>query len=129
LVIASVAFAVLLAMLALSHSYLLTILILIVLGFASISFTATANSRLQLFAPGELRGRVMSLYIFLNMGTAPLGNFLIGWLGERYSVPTAVLSMATLCGIGVVLGFFYLARHPEESRAIPAQVNRPAHGD
>ena len=128
-VAASVAFAVLLALLAISHSYLLTILILIVLGFCSISFTATANSRLQLFAPGELRGRVMSLYIFLNMGTAPLGNFLIGWLGERYSVPTAVLTMASLCGIGVVLGFFYLARHPRDRRALSEQAIRPAHGD
>ena len=129
LVVASVAFAMLLALLAISHSYLLTILILIVLGFASISFTATANSRLQLFAPGELRGRVMSLYIFLNMGTAPLGNFLIGWLGEHYGVSTAVLTMASLCAIGVALGFLYLARHPRESRAVPEQVIRPAHGD
>jgi MFS family permease len=129
LLVASVGFAVLLGLLAISHVYLLTILILIVLGFSSISFTATANSRLQLFAPGELRGRVMSIYIFLNMGTAPLGNFLIGWLGETYSVTIAVLTMASLCGIGVALGFFYLARHPHSSRAIPSTIKRPAPGD
>src|SRR6185312_13085055 len=110
-------FSILLGMLAISHSYPLTILILIILGFSSISFTATANSRLQLFAPGELRGRVMSIYIFLNMGTAPLGNFLIGWLGQRYSVTISVLTMAILCGIGVICGFLYLSRHLQESRA------------
>ncbi len=115
LVIAAAAFTVLLATLALSSVYLLTIGILVILGFASISFTATANSRLQLSAPPELRGRVMSLYIFLNMGTAPLGTFLIGWLAGRYSVEAAVLSMAAICAAGVVLGVYYRSRHPREA--------------
>jgi MFS family permease len=126
---AAVAFTVLLALLALSQSYLLTIAILVVLGFASISFTSTANSRLQLLAPGELRGRVMSLFIFLNMGTAPLGNFLIGWLAERYSVETAVLSMAGMCVVGVVLGRLYLTRHPREARTVQTHVEQRAPSD
>ena len=107
----AVAFTVLLAALALSSTYVLTIGILVILGFASITFTATANSRLQLSAPPELRGRVMSLYIFVNMGTAPLGTFLIGWLAQQFSVELSVLLMAGLCAAGVGLGALYRAQH------------------
>lgn len=129
LAIAATAFTVLLTLLGLSHIYLLTIGILVILGFASISFTSTANSRLQLFAPGELRGRVMSLYIFLNMGTAPLGNFLIGWLGQRYSVPVSIISMAVMCALGVVLGWIYLVRHPQSARLATQPAKQPAQSD
>ena len=54
----------------------------------------------------------MSLYIFLNMGTAPLGTFLIGFLASRYSVEVSILSMAAICAAGVALGWTYRARHP-----------------
>ncbi|MGA7672483.1 MAG: MFS transporter, partial [Nitrolancea sp.] len=112
LVAAATGFCVLLAALAVSSIYVLTIGILVIMGFIGISFTATANSRLQLSAPPELRGRVMSLYIFLNMGTAPLGTFLIGWLASRFSVEVSILSMAGICAAGVALGLYYRSRHP-----------------
>lgn len=129
LIIAAVAFTALLASLALSQIYILTIGLLVILGFASISFTSTANSRLQLFAPGELRGRVMSLYIFLNMGTAPLGDFLIGWLGQHFGVPVAILTIAALCGLGVFLGRLYLLRHPAHGQPAPLLIEQAAPGD
>jgi MFS family permease len=124
LLVGAIGFTILLALLALSHVYLLTIGILVVLGFLSITFTSTANSRLQLNAPGELRGRVMSLYIFLNAGTAPLGTFLIGWLADRYNVQLAVGVVDALCAVGVVLGYLYLRRHQVAPRE-PAKVKVP----
>jgi MFS family permease len=106
-------FTVLLGLLALSTSAPLTVGILVLLGAGSIVFTATANSRLQILAPGELRGRVMSLYIFLFMGTAPVGSLSLGYLAETLSVRIAVGIMALLCAVGFVLGWLYRARHPE----------------
>ncbi|HET7034487.1 MAG TPA: MFS transporter [Thermomicrobiaceae bacterium] len=120
LVLGAAGFTILLAFLGLSGIYPLTIAILVVLGFASITFSSTANSRLQLLAPPELRGRVMSLYIFLNMGTAPLGSFVVGWVAERYGVSDAILLMAVLCALGVVLGLLYLARHRKLAGPVPA---------
>lgn len=106
------AFCVLLGFLAVSRVFPLTIAILVILGVASIAFTTTANARLQLTAPNELRGRVMSLYIFLRGGTAPLGSLLLGVLAQDISVPVSVGTMAGLCAVGVIVAQFYRARHP-----------------
>ena len=118
------AFAILLGLLAISSAFPLTIAILVALGVASIAFTTTANSRLQLTAPNELRGRVMSLYIFLRAGTAPLGSLLLGTLAENISVPVAVGTMAMLSGLGVFLARTYRARHPDKPEMQPANVAR-----
>ncbi|HET7038069.1 MAG TPA: MFS transporter [Thermomicrobiaceae bacterium] len=128
LLVGAVGFTFLLGALALSTMYLLTIGILVVLGFLSITFTSTANSRLQLNAPGELRGRVMSLYIFFNAGTAPLGTFLLGWLGERYNVQLAVGAMDAMCVVGVLLALFYLARL-RSRQPVPAREHESAPAD
>ncbi len=89
----------------------LTVVLLIGLGAASIIFTATANSRLQLLAPPDMRGRVMGVYIFLFQGTAPIGNLLIGSLAEYWSVPGAIIVSALMCGVGIVAGLLYRLKH------------------
>lgn len=126
----AVAFTGLLGLLALARSIPLTVAILLVLGVASIAFTATANSRLQLASPGQLRGRVMSLYIFLNAGTAPVGSLLLGALAQRWGVPLAVAAMATLSALGVLLGWLYIVRHrPQPSPTVREPSKEPLLGD
>ncbi len=66
-------FSVLLLCLALSNAWVVTIGVLVALGVFSIVFTATANSRLQILTPPQLRGRVMSLYTMLFLGSTPIG--------------------------------------------------------
>ncbi len=123
------AFSILLGLLAVSSVFPLTIAILIILGVASIAFTTTANARLQLTAPNELRGRVMSLYIFLRAGTAPLGSLLLGALAQDVNVPVAVGTMAAICAVGVVVARFYRSRHPSEPSSYhPRTVNEGAPG-
>jgi hypothetical protein len=56
------AFTMLLFLVALSPWFLVTAGLLALLGAAGIVFSTTANTRLQLAAPAEMRGRVMSLY-------------------------------------------------------------------
>jgi predicted MFS family arabinose efflux permease len=104
------AFSVLLFLVAASPSAWITVPLLVLLGFASITFMATANTLLQLTAPPELRGRVMSLWALLFLGTTPIGSMIIGALSERYSVQSAVEGMALLCGLGVVMALVYLKR-------------------
>ena len=90
LIAGGAAFTILLGLLAISSKLPLTLAILFVLGMASITFTATTNTRLQLNAPGELRGRVMSLYILLNAGMTPIGSLLIGTLAQQFNVQVAL---------------------------------------
>ncbi len=117
------AFSILLGTLAISTNLSLTLGILVVLGFASITYTATTNTRLQISAPGQMRGRVMSFYILLNAGMTPVGSLLIGTLAQDFSVRLALGIMTSLCLVGCLVAWLYYARH---SRVDPATPPTPA---
>ena len=110
LLLGAAGFSLLLFATALSPWWLLTMLLLAALGFCSIVFSATANTRLQLATPGHLRGRIMSIYSLLLAGTTPIGSLALGSVAEWTSVPVAVGGAAVLCGVGVVVALFYLRR-------------------
>jgi MFS family permease len=57
-------------------------LALVPLGAASVTFAAGVNSSLQLAAEPMLRGRVMSLYAIVFLGSTAIGAPLIGWLAQ-----------------------------------------------
>lgn len=122
LLLGALSFTILLGTLGLSTTLPLTLGILVLLGVASIVFTATANSRLQLVAPARLRGRVMSLYIFVFSGTAPIGSFAIGLIAQQFNVRIAIAFMTSLCVAGLVAAWIYLARH----RGKMEQTGEPA---
>ncbi len=67
-------------------AYLATLLILI--GFGNLCFLNRANSRIQLNTNDDYRGRVMSIYVLINVGSTPIGNsftgYAMGVLGEKY---------------------------------------------
>lgn len=105
-------FSLLLGAVALSRLWAVTMPLLVALGCCSIVFTATANTRLQLLAPPELRGRVMSIYMLLFGGTTPLGGLIVGSLAERQGVRRALLEVAGVCALGVVAGLLYARRRP-----------------
>jgi MFS family permease len=53
------------------------------LGAVGIAFAITGNSTLQLRSTPSMRGRVMSLYSVVFLGSTPIGGPLAGWVGER----------------------------------------------
>ena len=79
------------AVLALSavRQFWLASVALLVIGCAQIVFTTSANSTLQMTAPDQLRGRVMSLYAFVFVGSSPFGSLLVGSVAEKSGVPAA----------------------------------------
>jgi MFS family permease len=101
------AFSVLFGALALSHLFLLSAALLVALGFAGIIFATASNTLLQLNSPDALRGRIMSVYVLLFMGSTPVGGFVIGTLSDALDVSTALLICATLCLMGVIVAVFY----------------------
>jgi MFS family permease len=68
-------------------------------GFSIILFYTSANTGVQTRVPDVLRGRVMGVYMAVNVGTAPLGNLAVGWLAEHYSAPVALVAgcLVALC--------------------------------
>lgn len=119
-------FSVLLILVGLSHWLAITLPLLVLLGFASIVFTASANTRLQLLTPGHLRGRIMSLYVLLFAGTTPIGAFLLGNAAERIGVQPAVVAFGIISAAGVWLGILYRAGRFSRTRGADSAPSPPA---
>lgn len=75
---------------------------LVPLGAASITFLSTGNALLQTRCAPEMRGRVMSLYAVIFLGSTPVGGGLVGWLSESFG-PRAGLYLAAVSGVGGAL--------------------------
>lgn len=118
------AFTALLAGVALSQWYLLTLALLLFLGVANTTFASTANTSLQLATPDHLRGRVMALYMLLFAGSTPIGGFLTGFLAETMGVSSALAVNAGACLIGVLIGLAYYASHRES--IVPREMQASA---
>ena len=58
---------------------------------------SSSNTFLQMTAPSDLRGRVVSLYVWLFQGVAPLGGFAAGWAADRVGIPPTILVAGGLC--------------------------------
>ena len=116
LLIGGTGFTLLLFALAFCHSWWSAVPVVMALGVFSIVFQTTASTRLQLLAPREMRGRIMSIYQLLFAGTTPIGGAIYGLLADRGGVSWATGVMAVLCGFGVLAGLTYLRagslRHP-----------------
>jgi predicted MFS family arabinose efflux permease len=70
--------------------------LLLGIGFSGIVTVTGCNTALQLGAPDELRGRVMSLYNWVYSGVFPFGSFMVGAMSERHGVSVALLLNGTL---------------------------------
>jgi MFS family permease len=99
-----IVFFISLSLFSLSGSFFLSLLFLMGAGWGMISIVATANTLLQEIIPDGLRGRVMSFYTMMFMGTMPIGSFLAGTLGQTLGVIWAVRIGALFCfGISLFL--------------------------
>jgi MFS family permease len=79
-------------------SLALEIVMLTLLGAASVTFAATINSTLQLAVTPEMRGRVMALYSVVFLGSTPIGAPLTGWLAQSFD-PRFALLLAGISGL------------------------------
>jgi MFS family permease len=83
------------------------VVLLVLTGVCFTLYTANSNSTLQLTAPDQLRGRVMSLYAYVFFGTAPLGGLLAGWLAESGGTRLAFLVAGSA---GIVMSVYGMVR-------------------
>jgi MFS family permease len=65
---------------ALSHNIWVSSLLLFLIGAALMVVFSTVTSLIQLIAPNEMRGRVMSIYMVAFRGGMPLGSLASGYL-------------------------------------------------
>ena len=116
------------ASVALSHSIPLTLLLIAMTGFAMTSFSASANTRTQLASPPEIRGRVMSVYTMLFVGTTPLGNLLVSEAASIGGVSWSFAHLGSALSAGRDRRHVALASAGRDRNREPRQANRSSHG-
>jgi MFS family permease len=101
----------------------LEMLALVALGAASVTFAASINTGLQLAAQPHMRGRVMSLYAIVFLGSTPIGGPLSGWLAEAVS-PRAAMALAGFAGLAVAVAALILLRRsePDTEEEVVAEI-------
>jgi MFS family permease len=72
-------------------------LFLFPIGAASLAFVATANSTVQLASSPQMRGRVMSLYGLVLLGSTPPSGLLSGWLADQFGPRSIMLLSGVSC--------------------------------
>jgi len=101
---------VMITLLALNRSLYLSYALLFVSGMALMIILSSITSLVQLIAPNEMRGRVMSIYLVAFRGGMPLGSLVSGYLASVTSAPTVL----TLNGIAMlVVSAFFLLKNKE----------------
>ena len=85
-------------------SYPLSMLGVAVLSFGNLTFLNMANAIFQMKTDAEHRGRVMSIYSFLNQGSTPIGNFYVGSIMEALGGSAGFPG----CGIGIMVASGFL---------------------
>jgi hypothetical protein len=93
------------------------VLLLLVVGFASITFLTTGNSTIQIAALPAYRGRVTALWSTAFVGSTPIGATIIGAIGAN-SPRLALAVGGAACGAAVITGFVILAHSRTGTRFI-----------
>lgn len=103
-------FAVSVILFSYTSSLLVALPLLFLVGMGLLSQAAMLNTIIQSLVRKELRGRVMSIYILMFLGLAPIGNFQIGWFSEHVSIGFALRLGAIIVFLFGLLVFYYRKR-------------------
>ncbi len=100
-------FAVSLILFSFTSSIYMALPLLFFVGMGLLSQSAMMNTIIQSMVKNKLRGRVMSIYILMFIGLAPVGSFQIGWVAEHYGLGFALRLGAVLVLVFGLTVFIY----------------------
>lgn len=101
--LASAAFGVSLILFSLSHTFWLSLILIVPVGFSLMVQMASSNTLIQAMVPDELRGRVMAVYSMMFMGMAPIGALLAGVLAGKLGAAETVALGGAVCILGAIV--------------------------
>lgn len=100
LTLGNLSFPLFLLIFANSHSMGLSLVMMLLVGMSHVFQNAMANTLLQLTAPDQLRGRVMSLYSLVSHGMTHLGGLQAGFAADLVGAPISI-------GLGAAVSLLY----------------------
>ena len=90
--------------------YPLALVAMLFTGFGAIGMAATANTTIQLAVPDALRGRVISVYTTVFVGSTPVGGLLMGWLASAFGVDASLVVAGVACTAMALASLVWLRR-------------------
>jgi MFS family permease len=104
------------------------LVVLALLGVLSVTYSTSTNTTLQLASGEAYRGRILSLYSLLFMGTTPIGGAVTGFLADRWGVQLALTIEALICLAATLIGMAYLRRLGSRTVATPSPLDEVSVG-
>lgn len=114
LLIGQVVFTLALIGMAFTSNLPITLGLIAVIGYGSVTQLVMMNTLIQMNVPDALRGRVFAVYLWALQGVAPFGSLLIGASAQGWGVQTSMLISALVMLASV--GGLHLA-NPQVRRA------------
>jgi len=102
-------YGILIVAFAASRMLWLSDLLLFLTGAALMVVFSTVTSLIQLIAPNEMRGRVMSIYMVAFRGGMPLGSLISGYFATLIGAPLVIAVNGVL--LVLVAGYFLARSH------------------
>jgi MFS family permease len=79
---------------------------LLVVGATAFCFVTLCSTTLQLHSSSAYRGRIMALWVFVYLGTTPIGSILTGWIISAGGPRVALLVGSGACLVAAMLAAF-----------------------
>ena len=96
LIAGSLLATVLLVVFGLSRTLWLAYATMAIVSYGFVLCFATSNTLMQMQVPDYLRGRVMSIYTLMFIGTIPFGSLFAGWLAKYIGAPPTIVICAVI---------------------------------
>ena len=75
-------------------------------GFGLILYISSTNTLIQMSTADHFRGRIMSLYTLMFVGTAPFGALMAGAIAQRWGAPVST----SVCALFLLAGALWISR-------------------
>ncbi|HEV3462475.1 MAG TPA: MFS transporter, partial [Actinomycetota bacterium] len=111
---------------ALAPSIVVEAAFLFPIGAASLAFVATANSTVQLASSPEMRGRVMSLFGLVLLGSGPPSGLLSGWMAGQFGPRSILILSGVSCVLAATVATLAARRRTEPPTAEADGVEQAA---
>jgi MFS family permease len=102
-------YALFLGLFAVSPFFILSLLLLLSVGFCFIAFRASVNTALQANTPPHLLGRVLSFF-FMDRGLWSIGGLMLGGIASLIGIQGTFEVSAAICGIAAAIVIFNIGR-------------------
>jgi predicted MFS family arabinose efflux permease len=93
---------------ALSRNFLLSCLLIFLAGAMLLAVFTSIGSLVQMIAPDNMRGRVLSVYNVAFRGGMPVGSLVVGALVKEFTAPRVIAWNGVLL---TILGLYFLLIH------------------